>query len=323
MPVLYRRSQFSEAQYQSFIENLFIDDFRNDAMFDIYYYSGVQERLLGYDIRIESFIPIFLQVKRSDCYLHGSTNNEMLFRNNNYHYDDLPAGYFFPLHLDQRANEYLQHNLLYHLNFRGRYARYIAPLFIERRVLMQLKYAHMPIQWNGIYNANMMYGNNFQHHWRDYLNLYHSILIQPHSPINYTPGIRHKYFYNRNKQISFHSDPINIDGQTEYLREFFDNLNKDINNPGSNNVMQLEVIFNYILVALKSTLVERQYENSECELYNRIIEGITTENNNQKINAFSDLSFSFLNFRNLTLYIQLRFEISTYLAGKKIRFDYL
>ncbi len=325
MPVLKIASEFSEAQYQSLIESLFIDDFRNDFMFDIYYYSGTAERQLGFDIEIDSFIPIFLQVKRSHGYLNGSTNDKMTIRNNNFHYNDLPAGYYFDLHLDHRTNDYLQHNLLFNLNFTDRkYARYIAPIFIERRFLMHLKYAQIPIQWNGIFNANMMmYGNIVQHAWRDYTNLFHSILIQPHAILTYAQGIRHKYFFNRNKQISFHSDPIKIDDQNGNLKEFVENLNKDINNLESENKMKLEVIFDFMIEALKSTLKENQYETSECALYNRIIEENTTRNNNQKIDTFGDLTFSKQNFYNLTLYIQKRFEIDTYLAGEKYKFDYL
>jgi hypothetical protein len=324
MPALQIKSQFSEAQYQSFIESLFLDDFRPDVRFDIYFYSGSEENRRGYDIKIDSFIPIFLQVKRSHCYLQQSINKEMTIRRKSFKYNDDPAGYYFPIHIDRITNDYLQHNLLYNLNFTDRkYARYIAPIFIDRQFLMQLKYAQNPIHWNGIFTAELIYGQHLLHYWRDYFGIDHSILIQPHNILTHTKGVLHKYFFNRMKQISFHSNPIKIDSQGTSLNDLIKNLNEDINNPDSKKLMKLEEIFESVIKSIQATLNENKSEKNECSMYNKIIEEISADVKRQKISNFSDLTFNLINFHNLTFYIQERFDIRTYLIGKPFRYKYL
>jgi hypothetical protein len=249
-------SGFTEAQYQSYIESLFIDDFRPDFQFDIYYYSGSEERDRGYDLEVRSFIPIFLQIKRSDFYFQRQSNNEMNIRHNEFHYKDVPGAYFFKLHLDDLTIDYLQHNLLFNLCDNKNYARYLAPLFINKDYLLKLKYSQTPISWNNIINSSLSYNINLQYQWRDYFNLYHSILIKPHNLLNYTAGKRHKYFFNRVKEISFHSEPIKIEQPGEYLKEFIDRINKDISNSKKNSKTNIRKIFRSILKALRSTISE-------------------------------------------------------------------
>lgn len=303
------KSEFSEAQYQAFIESCFIEDFRINNHVDIHYYSGTAERVRGYDIEVMTFIPIFLQMKRSNCYLHGSTNAEMITRRDQFFYTDNPAGYYFCLHVDVPTIDYLQHNLLVSLCHDNKYARYVAPLFIQFGMLMNLKYNIPSIHWGNIFHSTLRDALNF-YPWRDYLNFPHSILIKPHANQTKTNGIHHKYFYNRAKQISFHSEPEKIDN-ADYFHEFISQITEDIKSKNLECLIPLEKVFANILTAIKTTF------NGNKKILETEILFIEENISFEKIESLSDMKFSENNFSVLTRYIDNRFGIKTILAGAK------
>lgn len=300
--------EFSEAQFQAFIESCFIEDFRNNNQFDIYYYSGSQERSLGYDMEVKTYIPIFLQMKVGDFYLNGSTNTDMLARRNNFNYSDSPGAYYFYLHVDSKTKDYLQHNLLVALCNNSKYARYIAPLFISQSLLMSLKYNIPSIHWKNIYQSFLKDSTNL-HAWRDYLNFPHSILIKPHGSQTKVANVHHKYFFNRSKQISFHSEPVKVEN-AEYFSEFISVLSKDILERNS-SYLSIENIFSNIVKAITENFSNKT--DSLADEMSFIEDNITHE----RIESLSEMKYSFRNFSILTQYVDKRFGIKTLLAGEK------
>ncbi len=308
-------SEFSEAQYQSFIESCFINDFRGNQEFDIHYFSGVDERTRGYDIRVDTFIPIFLQMKRSDFYFHNSTNTDMLNRRNMLNYTDNPGAYYFHLHVDSETNEYMQHNLLVDLSNDFNYVRYIAPSFINYDFLMKLKYRVDSIYSNIRIESELSFVGGISS-WRDHLHFPHSTLIKPHARQTKVNRIHHKYFFNRQRQISFHSEPEPI-SQSENFQEFINKLNNEFQGKENQNKISLEKIFNL----LKGIIIENLNIKSEQPQRNNFIRiaNLFIENNilHREFEGLNKIEYSPQNFYVLTNYLDKRFGIRTLLAGER------
>ncbi len=309
------KSGFSEAQYQSFIESCFLSDFRGNNEFDIHYFSGTSERLRGYDIRIDTYIPLFLQMKRSDFYYEHSNNVDMRNRKNTLSFIDNPGAYTFHLHVDSVTKDYLQHNLLVDLSNDFNYVRYIAPNFVRYGLLMKLKYSLETIYWDTFHDNRMSYGTNTIH-WRDYLYFPHSILIKPHARQTKVARVHHKYFFNRKRQISFHSEPKRIENG-ESFQEFISNVNATLNSNKNEHNKSLEQIFNVVKSTVLKNLVEndaeRQSENS-LRIENEFVESNIVFD---EFMGLEKLEYSIDNFIILTNYLDKRFGIRTLLAGEK------
>lgn len=308
-------SEFSEAQYQSFIESCFINDFRGNQEFDIHYFSGVDERFRGYDIRVDTYIPIFLQMKRSDFYIHNSTNTDMQNRRNVLNYTDNPGAYYFHLHVDSETNEYMQHNLLVDLSNDFNYVRYIAPSFINYNLLMKLKYKVDSVYSNIRIESELNFGGRISS-WRDHLHFPHSILIKPHARQTKVNRIHHKYFFNRQREISFHSEPEPIENG-ENLQEMIIKINNEFLNKENRNQISLEKIFNII----KGKIIENlSIKSEEPQRKNFIrIENEFIENNilHGEFEGLGKIEYSPRNFYILTNYLDKRFGIRTLLAGER------
>lgn len=305
------KPEFSEAQFQSLVEDIFITDFRPGKHFEINYYSGTEENELGYDIEIKTFIPIFLQVKRSVGYFDIGKNDILDQRRDEYHYKDNPMAYYYKLHVDGTAKDYLQHNLLYDLSSGGNYARYIAPLFISRKLIQFLKYNVPTIGWNGPYHQHMI-DSGIPHNWRDYFSFLHSIIIAPHKRVNKVKGELHKYFYNRRAETSFHSVAEKIDGGSSVvLNEFIEQVNTGIQQDQGKSI---RTIFEEIRKALKRLLSDYDgLERREIQFLNYLSEEDTEEIG---FSDFDQLEPNMGNFILLCGYLEKRFQIKTLLAGK-------
>lgn len=318
MPVFLKESEFSEAQYQSLIESIFRSDFRNGVRFEIDYFAGEEERRLGYDMEVKTYIPIFLQMKRSNMYLGLSNNKEMKDRANTFRFKDSPGAYFFHLHVDNITKDYKQHNLLYHLSKDGSYARYIAPLFIERSLLQRLFYDVPAIYWNSPY-PRILVDNKLIYDWRDYFYMEHSVLINPHKEVHKQPNELHKYFFNRGLEISFHSEPEKINNENiESLVKFIERLNVAVYNLEPKESGNITEIFKKIIDAIKSTFNNLEdWEENEITIFNIINERFIFEDELIAYKSFSEIEPSFNNLIMLDNYLIERFKIYTLLISKR------
>jgi len=318
MPIRHIYSEVSEAQYQSFIESIFRNDFRSGNRFEINFFCGSKERIRGYDIEIKTFVPIFLQVKTSSLYLNGSTANQMQERKAYFHYRDLPGAYYFKLHLDHITKDYLQHNLLFQLNENGSYARYIAPLFIEKKMFEYLNYNLTPIYWHSPYNKYLMQQSTM-HEWRDYFFMEHSIVIKPHNESHKVMREWHKYFYNRQLETSFHSDIEKIDKtNVVFLEKFINQLNRSVSFLRNSNEGNFNSIFFSLIKSLEATFKQfGGWGKTEIEIINSIIERESLGGESIIYETFSELKPSLENFKVLSIYLKERFNILSLLISKK------
>lgn len=309
-------SEFSEAQYQSYIESCFINDFRGNNEFDIHYFSGVDERLRGYDILVNTYIPIFLQMKRSDFFFNDSRNIDMVNRKNVLGFIDNPGAYVFHLHLDSKTKDYLQHNLLVDLSNDFNYVRYIAPNFVNYDLLMKLKYRIDSIYWNSIHQNTLSFGiNNLT--WRDYFYFPHSILIKPHLRQTKVVGVHHKYFFNKQRQISFHSEPEKIENG-ETFNEFISKVNQELIINNNEESKSLEKIFTSLKLVVLKNLEQNNEENRNKNLLEDENEFIENNIIQDEFSGLQQLEYSPRNFNIITNYLDKRFGMRTLLAGQKL-----
>lgn len=309
-------SEFSEAQYQSYIESCFINEFRGHEEFDIHYFSGVDEQSIGYDMRIDTYIPIFLQMKRSGFYFSHSRNTDMENRRNILGFTDNPGAYFFYLHVDSDTKDYLQHNLLVDLSNNYSYVRYIAPNFVNYNLLKRLKYRIDSIYSSFRIESELNYGGNITA-WRDHLIFPHSVLIKPHARQTKVNGIHHKYFFNRQRQISFHSEPEKIDAGESY-KDFISNINQEFRANINQNSKSLDKIFDKLKSIIFENLGKSNSEKSDENLLKSENEYIENNIVFNEFKGIEQLEYSPRNFYILTNYLDKRFSIRTLLAGKRL-----
>lgn len=317
-----RKSEFSEAQYQSFIEYVLRADFKsNGSNFEINYYSGTEERERGYDIEVLSHIPIYLQVKRSSYYPSQSGQKIMALRNS-WGYKDINGAYSFSLHIDKITGDYKQHNLLVDLNQNNSYARYIAPLFFKKSTLERVSYNQLLPRWS-VVNRHLINEYDVESFldWRDYVTFQQTITILPHKRVSKTKNHIHKYFFNGNNELSFHSEPEQVGNEhAQSLEDFIYRVSWDLN---EGSTIEFSVILDKLISVMKknillseSNIIGDAFEKRNFKLFyfEFFQEEIKPRQNiwnmlmkKEKINIF--------NF--LTYYLHNRFGIATYLVSKR------
>jgi hypothetical protein len=307
-------SEFSEAQYQSLIESIFRNDFKYNGRYEITYYSGAKERDLGYDLEMLTLIPIYLQVKVSDLHLESAHDLPQIIeqRRDIFNFKDIPGAYYFKLHVDQQDTDYRQHNLLYNLSESGSYARYIAPLFIGKRIIEELNYSSFEINWNNFYNRYLRQEAEF-HNWRDYFYMDHSITIKPHKRVTKVPRELHKYYFNRRLETSFHSEPEKVD-RIYSLNRFLFNVKRSAEGAKRGNS---EEIFKNLINAMRNEVSLTDNEQRAISEINILFEREADSTDFIQLKSFDDCKPIFSNYRILTMYLHEKFNILTYLAGRK------
>jgi len=251
------KNEFSEAEFQSLIEFILIDEFSKHTPFEILYHSGTDENKKGYDMEVRSLVPLFFQFKVAKFYPIFTRSEMTKLRRENLGYKDNPGHFTYRLHIDKKTNTYLQHNLLYELGTNGNYARYVVPLFYKRSTLNKYKYNRPEVSWN--FSPHFLMDGIDYYDWRDYLNFPHSVTIRPHKLISGSDG--HYYCYNHRGEVSFHSDPEKVEQKNYSLAEYLRyTMRQSMNGEG--------IRFKNILLSIAKSIVRtnEQYLKSEDKI---------------------------------------------------------
>lgn len=305
-----KECEFSEAEFQSLIEFIFRAEFSRGVRFKIKYYSGTDERIRGYDIAIGSYIPVYLQMKRSNFYKNGANSPAMNQRLTSFHYKDDPGAFFFGLHVDETNKEYQQHNLLADLYNSGQYARYIAPFFLSDSEMEDLKYRLSTLRW-GIYGKSLRFGKTSRH-FRNYFDLDCAITIPATRQLSKSAGVHHKYFYNFKSEISLHSEGEKIESKGENdLSYFFDEIK------GRFETSEGELTFAKAYSSLFN-VVSKQYEQyiglpDLVENLNWIFERQGLEGRIENYENLIKMEPTWSIYQGLCIILKERFNIYTYM----------
>ena len=315
------KSEFKEMQYQSYLEYVFRHDFQNDNRFSIDYCDD--ERNLGYDMLIQTFIPIYLQIKRSD-YFPQNDHSKIMCKRRELNLNDVGGAYSFQLHVDALDNEYNQHNLLVDLNKNNCYARYIAPLFYEKSVLEKLSYAKESLlYWEPfVYRCLKDYEDlDSFYYWRDYFRNDMSITVLPHKKVFKEVGCVHKYVFNREGYISFHSEPEMLEESGVLLAEFLSEIKTKMLDIGG---VDFDTILDTLMNAVKNSIfmgnegsneIRIRYENSFLiNLFFEIFGETINEDYIKNAFAMKTKRNKIIMYKLLTEYLRTRHGIQTYLV---------
>lgn len=306
-------SKFSEAAYQSFIESIFLEEFRYSGRYDINFYSGADERVRGFDIEVETLIPIYLQLKVVDFYPQNAGSPAMQERSNVHHYNDDPGAYFFKLHLDEKNKDYDQHNLLVELCNDHKYARYLAPCFVSASLLQQLKYDIPRMKWNRVAMMSK-FGVKFEY-WNDYFMFDHSITIKPTNKLTKVPKVHHKYFFNRRFETSMHSE-TNIVSESNLgnIHRMIDQVKVELTE--GKKEANFKTIFSNLLKAIYAQAEYKIEDEELVEDLNLIFEREEIDFQIKNHQELLELDPTVEVFNVLTKYLHERYRIITYLVSK-------
>jgi len=207
--------EFIEEEFISAVETVISNAVYPRHFIEISRVSQDEEHGVGYDGVINSFVPFYLQFKRSTFHtpqFDGKTAKDRAacgYGNRN--------GFFsFTLHKDRVSKGYDQHNKLFALQQQFSTA-YVAPLFYRKNALSQYKLLTPGFAWS-YQNLNIATAANPRYPVAliDVRIFHETMTIPPHAPVtDHLPS--HEYSYSHNGDICFHSKATPTDGPRKTL----------------------------------------------------------------------------------------------------------
>ncbi|MCW7498535.1 hypothetical protein ND860_18515 [Leptospira levettii] len=180
--------------------------------------SQNEEKEKGYDGILNTLIPIYIQFKRSKFYLPTFAGDLKKGREKLQKPTD-KGFYAFNLHPDDTGG-FKQHNTLFTLN-KNHKAIYIAPLFHKKSQLTKYKNLHPKFLYR--YFDPFIYEHGHKYQFKSIPLFDHLVSIVPHKLVS-SKGITHHYAFDKERNITFHSEPENPEIKILSLNEFFNSL---------------------------------------------------------------------------------------------------
>lgn len=231
------KSEFLESELELYVQRLLIhESYATGNKYKMLKISPSEERLKGYDAEIVGMTSFYCQFKTSDLLTKGALYKK---RQDFCETNGFPKSPFYSFALrvpadtaDKMNPKVWQHNVLHSLwkhNSSG--AAYVAPMFHTRSELD----LYEPSGARGCWFRDNEYGEYNSRLWGGGISIQEVgvngrercrlpffdglISIPPHAPVT---DLKHSYCYTSHSDITFHSEPENVDGNMliEALRSF-------------------------------------------------------------------------------------------------------
>lgn len=215
------KSEFLESELELYVQRLLVHEYYNTGFrYSMIKISPMNERLRGYDAEIRSLTPFYCQFKTSDFLTRGN-----LYRRRQRFCESLgwPSSPFYSFALrkpnspsDRLNPRVWQHNIL-HAFWRANPSAvaYVAPIFHTRAELGLIE----PIPLNDccVFKSNSHPASSISiknvavdgHDSSRMPSFTGLISIPPHA---YVGDLEHHYCFTTHLDISFHSDPVLVEG---------------------------------------------------------------------------------------------------------------
>lgn len=213
------RSEFLESELELYVQRLLVHEYYcTGNQYKMLKISPSEERLKGYDAKITGLTTFYCQFKTSDFIKQGGLYNSRCNFNKSNGWPDQPF-YAFSLRVPNNPGDKAdpaawQHNILHSLwNANSTSVTYVAPLFhtrlhldlhepffagcaLHHKCFPQSKIATRDVKVNNVIRCKLPFFDGL-------------VSIPPHIAVN---NLKHSYAFTSHQDITFHSDPEQVEG---------------------------------------------------------------------------------------------------------------
>lgn len=215
-------SQFDEKNLATLVEFYLARSHFHDYGPEVVQITQSAERGEGFDAAVTTLVPFYCQFKVASFYPPGCDSRFAEHRSA-VGFTDSAGFYSMSLHRHHKTKLCEQQNNLFKLSQRYRVA-YVAPKFYRDTVIERLKREYRefgyPWRWR---DYEVVESGGTKAHFRNIRTFHGLISIPPHRSV---PGKdAHRYTFNRQHEVCFHSDPEPLqEGQAQSFSTFLGSI---------------------------------------------------------------------------------------------------